>query len=132
MASEHYKRSIDVTTDFVLYKKVTEAPEAGPFITKEHGVNSHAHEYAVVDVAPAAGGNPNVEVLFWSDRANGGNGAFVAENPQLTKTGLGADTPYQFSFPSLGRLFFVAVTGGLAAGQSAEISVSGYGLDHTL
>lgn len=128
MASEHYKRSIDVTGDFVLYKKVTEAPEAGPFTTKEHGINAHAHEDVIVDVAPSGGGNPNVEVLFWSPQAQ----AFVVQDPALTFTGKGADTPYQFHFKGLGRLFFVAVTAGLAAGGVAEISVSGYNLDHTL
>lgn len=129
MASKHISRSPDVTPALKKYKTVDTAVEAGPFATKEHGVNMGHYEMAIIDVKAEGGANPDVNVLWWSEET----GAFVQDNPALAKTGAGADTGYQFSVLALGRIMFVQVSGGITIGAHiATISVGGYNLDHTL
>lgn len=129
MASQHLTRSLSVAPDFTKHKVVDAAAESGPYVTKEHGINCQNHENVIVDVKAEGGANPNIAVRFWSEESE----AFVSENPALTKTGLGADTGYQFAVAALGRTMFIEVTGGLTdPAHIATISVAGYGLDHTL
>jgi len=107
------------------YRTVTGAVDTLPETTKAHGMNAAIFERANIQVVPSDGANPTVDVLWWSDEAD----AFIQEHTNIQKAGIGADTPYEFTIESLGRIFFVAVTSGVAAGQTAKIFVSGYGLD---
>lgn len=127
MASKTFIRSPAIAPDYVLYREVTNAADTLPETEKGHGINLGHHRFAHVQVVPSAGATGNVAVLWWSERA----GKFVQEHTALAKTGVGANTPYEFTVEAQGRIMFVAVTGGIAATQKVEILVSSYDMDHT-
>lgn len=89
-------------------------------LTRKHGVNAGMYRFAHVQVIPSGGGNPTVEIMWWSEAA----AKFVKEHVALVKAGIGVNTPFEFSIEPRGRIFAVVVT-VLAAGQ-ADIYVSGF------
>lgn len=91
---------------------------------KKHGCNAQMYNYAHIQVVPSGGANPDVAVWWWSDAANSGNGAFVQEHTPIAKTGVGADTPYEFTIEPKGRIFFVQVA--VVAAGSVSVLVSGF------
>jgi hypothetical protein len=117
------KRSPDLAPEYSYHRVVTADDSAAP-TDKKLGMNMHAHEFANIQVIPSgATSNPAVEVLFWSDVA----GKFIKQNTALTKTGLGAGTPYEFSFSCYSRIIFVMVT-GILGGENVKVLVSGFGV----
>jgi hypothetical protein len=106
--------------DSKLYRTVA-ANDAGPFTDKKQGLNCGQYNRLSVEVAPSGGDNPTVEVLVWSEAA----GAFVKTNPAFTKTGLGVNTPYVFTFDCDGRIVFIAVNSGAGVGET-KIATSGF------
>lgn len=86
---------------------------------KKRGMNMQGYDTALIEVMPSGTANPTVTVLYWSQRLE----RFVREHTNLVFTGVGADTPFQFSVECRGRVMFVAVT-TLAAG-SVNIGVAG-------
>lgn len=91
------------------------------------GINMANYKYAHIQVIPkpASGANPTVAVYWWSEAA----GKFAQENPALTKAGVGANAPYEFTVECGGRRMFIAVT-VLAVGEVENILVSGYELQN--
>lgn len=121
MASEETTRNPKQAPEYACHRIVKETGDTLPETIKEHGINMAQHEIGLIQVVPAGGANPNVAVLWWSDEA----GAFVQEHTPITKAGVGVNTPYEFHVTAYGRILFVAVTGGVAAGQSVRVMVSG-------
>lgn len=119
-------QSVTVAPGMILYRAGIAAVDTLPEANQKLGVNFGHYETAHVNVIPSGGADPDVEVLYWSDAA----GAFIREHVALTKAGVGADTPFSFTFPVGGRIAFIAVT--TLAGGAVDIEVAGYNLDHTL
>jgi hypothetical protein len=109
------------------YRKGVAANDTLPVTDERLGLNCGNYESVHINVLPSGGANPNVAVLYWSPQA----GAFIAENPALTRAGIGADTPYTFTVLPKGRAIFVAVTGGLGGGK-VDIETSAYGIEVTM
>jgi len=117
------KRSPDLAPEYALHRVVKADDSAAP-TDKKLGMNMHSHEFANIQVVPSgASSNPAVEVLIWSENA----GKFIKQNTALSKTGLGAGIPYEFSFSCYGRIFFAMVT-GITGGESVSVLVSGFGV----
>lgn len=119
--------SIQVAPNYGLHRENIAVVDAGNITNKKKGINCGAYRYANIQVVPLTGaGNPTVEVLFWSEKA----GKFIKAHTALTKAGIGAGVPYEFTVECNGRIMFVFVTGTLTGG--VNVYVSGYELDHTL
>jgi hypothetical protein len=117
------ERSPQRAPTYVKYRAVA-AVETGPFATEKHGINMSGWDKAHIQVVPASGADPTVEVLWWSEGAD----QFVKEHVALEKAGIGANTPFEFTVDCLGRVMFVAVT--TMASGNADIYVAGYGRRH--
>jgi len=131
--------SPEIAPKYALYREVAATDGAGPFTTKDHGINMGHYRFANIQVVPmdkptveestgAGTTNAGAEVYFWNDAL----GKYVQGNPAITKTGPGAGVAYEFTVECLGRIMFVAVPGAVIAGQGVALFVSGYDLDHTL
>jgi hypothetical protein len=95
-----------------------------PITNPDRGMNMLGFITANIQVIPSGGANPTVQVLWWSEEAQ----RFVQEHTPISRAGVGADTPFEFSVNAANRRLFVAVT-TLAAG-AVKIMVSGSELDH--
>jgi len=93
-------------------------------VPKEHGMNMASHEWANIQVIPGAALTPTVAVHYWSQAAN----KFVVDSDTAAKVAPGAATPFEFSAHCLGRIMFVAVTGGAGA-AGVDVLVSGYDVE---
>lgn len=119
--------SIQAAPDYGLHRKKLVTADTGTITNKKRGINCGSYRFANIQVVPYTGTpNPTVEVLFWSEKAS----KFIHANTALSKTGIGAGVPYEFTVECNGRLMFVFVTGTLTGG--VDVYVSGYGMDHTL
>ncbi|MDX1390317.1 MAG: hypothetical protein R3344_14095 [Acidobacteriota bacterium] len=98
-----------------------DAVDSLPESAEARGINMADNRYANIQVVPTGGANPTVAVLWWSEAA----GVFVQEHTPITRAGVGADTPFEFTVEAHGRTMFVAVT-ALAAG-AVDILVSSSG-----
>jgi hypothetical protein len=65
-----------------------------------------------------------VALLWWSEEA----GKFIQEQVPITKAGVGADVPYEFTVDARGRIMFIAFT-TLASG-SCKVAVAGFDLNN--
>jgi hypothetical protein len=95
----------------------------------KRGINMGGYRVANVQVVPVGAGkavtDPAVEVLFWSEAV----GEFIPEHVTIAKAGIGDGKSYEFEVECNGRIMFVAITGGLIAGEEAEVHVAGFGRD---
>jgi hypothetical protein len=121
MASTETTRNPLQSPEYACHRIVKDAADTLPETDKARGINMRAALRALVQVVPAGGANPTVAVLWWSEEA----GRFIQEHTPITYAGVGANTPYEFSLDSYGRIMFVAVTAGVAATQSVRVMVSG-------
>jgi hypothetical protein len=103
-------------------RQVKEAADTLPETNRAHGVNAAEYRHVHIQVCPSTLANPALAILVWSEKL----GKFVATNAATTKAGAGAGVPYEFTFDPMGRIFFIAVTGGIAPGDTVDILVSGY------
>jgi hypothetical protein len=112
------KTSPVTAPDYALYREV-DAADVMTNVVKKHGCNAAMFTDVHIQVIPATGINPNVAVWWWSEEAN----AFIQEHTPITKSGVGAGVPYEFSIQPKGRIFFVQVTTTTGA---LKIAVSGF------
>lgn len=132
-------KSPTIAPQYALYRVVDVVDPAGILTNEGEGINMGHYETAHIQVVPidqqgsveGAGlgsSDPDVDVLWWNDLL----GRWVANNAAITRTGLGASTPYEFTVACGGRKMLVRVTSALTALQAVAIYVAGYDLDHTL
>jgi hypothetical protein len=89
---------------------------------RTQGINCSNYESAHIQVVPSGGADPDVEVYWWSESG----GVWVPEHTPITRSGVGADTSYEFTVECRGRIMLVAVT-AIAAG-ACDVYVSGFEL----
>jgi len=89
-------------------------------VVKKHGCNAYMYRYVHVQVVPEGGANPDVAVWWWSDKVD----SFVQEHVPIAKSGVGANTPYEFTIEPRGRIFFVQIA-AIVAG-SVSVLTSGF------
>jgi hypothetical protein len=120
-------QSPELSPDYALHRDGVAAVEldatvraAGVGYTKKSGMNLASYEHAHIQVIPSGGANPDVTVWWWSEAAS----AWVQEHTPLTRAGVGANTPFEFTIQPRGRRFFVSVP-TLAAG-AVSVYVAGF------
>lgn len=115
-------QSIKKSPSYSLHRETTAVDSA--FDVYDYGINTSHYEKANIQVVPSGGANPNVEVLWWSDEAS----KFIQEHTQIAKSGVGANTPFEFTVDCHSRIMFVSIT-AIAAG-SVKVFVSGAVSNH--
>jgi hypothetical protein len=115
-------KSIKRSPNYALYRDGVDATDSD-FTDVDLGINTSYFKTALVQVVPSGGADPTVEVMWWSEEAE----SFVKEHVALTKAGIGANTPFEFSVSCYSRIMFVAVT--ITAG-SVKILVAGAEINH--
>jgi hypothetical protein len=105
--------------EYNLHREVAAADVAADTV-KAHGMVMQDYRYANIQVVPAGGANPDIEVMFWSEEA----GAFISEHTALAFSGIGVNTPYEVTVDANGRRLWVMVP-TMAAG-SCKIFVGGF------
>lgn len=113
--------------EYALHRVVEDAIEVAPFTNpKEHGINMASHSHAHIQVLPSALADPDVRVLWWSEKA----GSFIDEHSVITRVSVSAGTAYEFTVEARGRIMLVVVDGGtMIAADVVEIWVSGYNVE---
>lgn len=114
------QRSAPKAPQYAMHRKGVAAVDSAALAQEENGCNAGGYSDVHVQVVPSGGANPTVEVLWWSDPAS----VFVKEQVALTKAGIGADKPFEFTIQPKGRIFLVAVT--VIAAGSVDVFVSGF------
>lgn len=109
-----------VAPNYTKHRTKVTAADSAALTDVKSCINMDGFADAHVQVIPSGGANPTVEVLWWSDAAS----KFIKEQVALTKAGIGADTPYEFTVSAKGRKMLVAVT-TIAAGQ-CDVYVAGF------
>lgn len=109
---------------YTLYRDAVATNDTLPVTNINLGINMSNYKTANIQVVPSGGANPTIGVLFWSEEAE----KFIQETTAISKTGVGANTPHEFSVDANGRILFVAVS-SLSAG-SVKILVSGFEIHH--
>ena len=104
---------------FEPHRKGIAALDASNPTKASEGVNFAGFDVGYFQVEPSSSANPTIEILSWSESLS----EFISQNPPLTFTGAGADTPYEVSFPANGRILFAKVTAGALG--SVDINASG-------
>jgi len=105
--------------EYTFYREVT-AVDSLIETNKVVGINMDGYHSAHIQIKPAGGANPTTNVLWWCE----GAGKFIQEHSAISKAGVGADTPYEFTVECKGRIMYVALN-PMAAG-SAKIYIAGY------
>ncbi len=100
----------------------TDDPATAP---QSHGINFQERRYGLIQVVPAGGANPVIDLFFWSEGAD----RFVSGSPLVTFAALGADVPGEIMFEALGRIVLPVVT---IAGGTVRLYVSSFGLSGSL
>ncbi len=116
------KRSPELAPGYALHRYVAEAKDTLPETTKEHGMNMAGHRFANIQIVPVDGANPDIKILFWSEEAS----KFIDKHVGMAFAGKGVDTPWEMEIEVLGRIIFVAVIDGVAAGQKVRVFVGGF------
>jgi hypothetical protein len=96
------------------------AADGATITDRKVGCNTSGFTHAHVQVVPSGGANPTAEILWWSEEA----GQFVSEHVAISKAGVGADTPFEFTVDCQGRILFVKLT-SISAG-SVEVMIAGF------
>lgn len=104
---------------YAMHRQAVAGTDSLPELNEMHGMNMKGYSRAHVQIVPSGGSNPTVQVQWWSAAA----GKFVQEQTPITKAGVGANTPYEFTVDCRGRNMFVAVT-TQASGQ-CDIHIAG-------
>lgn len=132
-------KSLDIAPaqapDWQLNRVVTAQDGAPEHAVRQNGVNaSHYDEirFAVTPMdadptsnpaaAPGGTANPTVEVRVWSEQAQ----SFVPFPTALTKTGLGAGTPYVIDVPAANGSIVGCFVTNDPAGEVVAIAAQGY------
>jgi hypothetical protein len=111
--------NLQIAPIYSLYRDGISVTDTLPETERAHGINISDRRWAHIQVIPAGGADPTVAALWWSEEAQ----KFVQEHTPISKVGVGADTPFEFTVEPLGRIMFVAVT-TLAAG-TVKILIAG-------
>lgn len=117
------KRSPEQAPAYALHrhKPSGEGVDSGDATEKKHGMNMSGNRFANIQVVPlAASGNPDVEILFWSEAAS----KFIRGHTQISKAGVGAGVAYEFEVDVQGRIIYAYITGTVTGG--IEVYVGGY------
>ena len=112
--------SIERAPEYRLYRTVIANDPATPTVKKGDGAQCFRYRKLHIQVIPAGGDNPVVEVWFWSEEAD----AFVAQHTALSFAAQGANVPWETTIDVLGRIVFVGVTAGGGTG-STKILLAG-------
>lgn len=121
--SEETKRSPVHAPDFALHRYVAEANDPASETVRAHGMNMQGYQNAHVQVVPDTNDpNPSIKVRFWSEAA----GAFVDDHSALAFAGKGAGIPYEVTVACNGRVMFVTIVSGMAAGKVCRVYVAGF------
>ena len=112
--------------DYRLHRFLDAVVDVLPEQVKSRGVVMSEHSEALIQVCPEGGANPALRILFWSEGANGGAGQFIDDSTPIVIAAKGVNTPHEFAVSCKGRRIFVAVTGGVAGGQTCRVYVAGY------
>lgn len=109
--------------EYAIHREDISAVEAVANFVKGDAINMANYKYAHIQVlpTPTSDANPTVTVYWWSEALS----KFVQENPTLTRAGVGANIPYEFTVECKGRRMLVLVT-TLALGSVDAITVSGF------
>ena len=114
-------RSPKSAPEYALHRVVKAAADVLPETNQANGMNMRGYERAHIQVVPVDGANPSVQVLWWSPQA----AQFINDYTPITRAGQGVNTPYEFSVEARARVLFVAVTSGVAGGQTVRVLVAG-------
>ena len=115
------KASPTMAPEYVLYRTARETEDT-VFTDPLQGLVCNDFDSLHVQVIPSALAVPKVEVMFWSAEAS----KFISANPKIEATATGAGVPFEFTVTPKGRRIFIAVTDGIASGDTVKISVAGY------
>lgn len=107
--------------DYVLHRHLEETTDTLPETVKTHGINMMDWPVAHVQVVPSSGANPVVSILFWSEKA----AKYVVQHASLNYAAKGNGVAWETTVPVAGRRMFVAVTGGVGAGEECRVYVAG-------
>lgn len=102
--------TIQEAPSYSLHRRNVAAADSVDITDSSRGLPAHGYQSVHVQVIPD-GGDPSVEVLFWSEAA----GKFISEHVPIVKAGKGVDVPYEFTVEARGRRVFVKVS-TMAAG----------------
>lgn len=108
---------------YARHRSEVTAADGAAIANRMLGCNTENYTHTHIQVVPSGGANPTAEVLWWSEEA----GQFVSEHTAISKAGTGADTPFEFTVASQGRILFVKLT-SISAG-SVEVMVAGFHSD---
>lgn len=106
---------------YTLYRDVA-SNDSTPETDKKQGMNMSGYKTANIQVFPEGGGNPTIDVHFWSEEA----GKFIQGTTAISKAGVGVNVPHEFSVDVNGRMIYLVVS-SLSAG-SVKLLVSGFEL----
>lgn len=108
--------------DYAHHRNGVVAPDVIADVRRTTGINCANYQFAHIQVVPSGGANPDVAVYWWSSSAD----AFIVEHTSIAKSGIGANTGYEFTVECRGRIMLVAIT-AIAAG-TCDVYVSGFEL----
>jgi hypothetical protein len=114
MVAQYIKRAPNYTQ----HRKGITTPDA-VLTNVDLGVNTEHFDKAHIQVVPSGGANPTVKVYWWSDAAS----KFIQEHTEISKAGVGVNTPFEFTVDCLGRKMLVAVT--VIAAGTTDVYVAG-------
>lgn len=110
--------------DYAHHRADVTAPDVIADVPRATGINCSNYQSAHIQVVPSGGADPDVAVYWWSEEA----GLFIQEHTPITRSGVGANTGYEFTVECRGRIMLVAVT-AIAAGE-CDVYVSGFELEN--
>jgi len=123
--SEELTGSLSHTPVYAFHRYLFGASDTPPETVKRHGLNTEGFQFAHVQVVPVDGANPDVKVLFWSEKA----AQFVEKHSSLAFAGKGANIPYEFDVECNGRTMFVSVPSGVGGGQTCRVYAAGFNIE---
>jgi len=110
--------------EYAHHRSGVTTPDVIATTPQTQGINCSNYQHAHIQVVPSGGANPNVAVYWWSEDG----GVWVQEHTPITRSGVGVDTPYEFTVECRGRIMLVAVT-AIAAGE-CDVYVAGFELQN--
>lgn len=116
-------KQLKMAPNYTEYRTGIAAADTLATFAEANGCNASGYDAVHVQVVPSGGANPTVQVVWWSEAA----GKFVQEHVALTKAGVGADLPFEFTVSPKGRKLAVIVS-TIAAG-ACDIHLAGFGLN---